>query len=54
MESKKVLENEVYVTPECDVIELGVEGAILINSPLNGASHDRFQEDDYSNSVVWE
>lgn len=54
MESKKALENEVYVTPECDVIELGVEGAILTNSPLNGASHDRFLEDDYSGSVKWE
>lgn len=54
MESKKALENEVYVTPECDVVELGVEDSILITGSTGEASHDYFVEDDYSNSVVWE
>lgn len=54
MESKKLLENEVYITPECEVIELGVEGAVLATSPTEGASHEHFLEDDYSGRVVWE
>lgn len=54
MESKKVLENEVYVTPECDVIELGVEDSILITGSMGEASHNPFEEDDLSGSVVWE
>lgn len=54
MEIKKALENEVYVTPECEVIELGVEDSILITGSKGEASHDPFEEDDYSDKVVWE
>lgn len=54
MESKKSLKNEVYVNPECEVIELEVEDSILIAGSTDETSHDHFVEDDYSNSVVWE
>lgn len=54
MESKKALEDEVYVTPECEVIEFEVENSILITGSTGEASHEHFLEDDYSGRVVWE
>lgn len=54
MKSKETLKNEVYVIPECEVIELEVEDSILITGSTGETSHDRFVEDDYSNSLVWE
>lgn len=54
MGNRKSLENEVYVTPNCKVINLEIEDSILITGSKGEASHDPFEEDDYSDKVVWE
>lgn len=46
MESKDSYENEAYVAPECEVIELGVENCILNTSPTG--SHEGFGEEDWN------
>lgn len=45
-----IMENETYETPECNVINLEVESAILGQSytdKTGSATHDGFVEEDY-------
>lgn len=44
--------NEVYITPECEVINLEMEDSVLITGSLGqGASHEGFGEEDWDG--VW-
>lgn len=52
MEKISSMEKETYVAPACEVIELGIEDSILITGSTR-ATHDVFNEVDYSDKVIW-
>lgn len=54
MRKECLTENEIYVAPVCEVINLEMEDSVLITGSNGEASHDSFWEEDYSDKVVWE